>query len=107
MTKKSRVAVALLSVVCVSLIAFRLSGPGFAHAQGPGTTNLLLQILSGIIPASIPTPLSFQNASGTITSYQPNGATTTSNNGFFSPLGSKARTCLPCHSPQEGLALDR
>jgi len=86
MTKKSRVAVALLAVVCVSLIALRISRPEFAHAQGSGTTNFLLQILSGIIPAGIPTPLSFQNATGTITSYQPNGATTTSNNGFFSPL---------------------
>ncbi len=105
MTQKSRVAVALLAVVCVSLIAFMISRPEFAHAQGSGTTNFLLQILSGIIPASIPTPLSFQNATGTFTSYQPNGATTTSNNGFFSPLGSNGRTCLTCHQPQDGWAL--
>jgi len=105
MTKKSRVAVALLAVVCVSLIAFWISRPEFAHAQGSGTTNFLLQILSGTTPASIPTPLSFQNATGTITSYQPNGATTTSNNGFFSPLGSNGRTCLTCHQPQDGWAL--
>jgi len=102
---KSRVAVALLSLVFVSLIAFRISRPEFAHAQGPGMTNLLLQILSGTIPASIPTPLSFQDASGTITSYQPNGATATSNNGFFSPLGSNGRTCFTCHQPQDGWAL--
>jgi cytochrome c peroxidase len=101
---KIRVAVALLSVVCVSLIAFRVS-PESAYAQGPGLTKLLLQILSGTIPASIPASLSFQNASGTITSYQPNGATTTSSNGFFSPLGSNGRTCFTCHQPQDGWAL--
>ena len=98
---KSRVAVALLSLVCVSLIAYTISRPGFAHAQG----NLLLQILSGQIPASIPTPLSFQDTTGTITSYQPNGPTTTSNNGFFSSLGSNGRTCFTCHQPQDGWAL--
>ena len=102
---KSKAAATLLSVVCLLLIAFRVSSPEFAHAQGSGTATLLLQILSGTIPASIPASLSFQNAAGTITSYQPNGATTTSNNGFFSPLGSNGRTCFTCHQPQDGWAL--
>jgi hypothetical protein len=66
---------------------------------------LLLEILAGQIPANIPIFLSFQDASGTISSYQPNGATTTSNNGFFSTLGSNGRTCFTCHQPQDGWAL--
>lgn len=103
---KRRVAVALLSVAFVAVFAFWVGRPEFAHAQGPGgTAALLQQILSGQIPTTIPTPLSFQNASGTITSYQPNGATATSSNGFFSSLGSNGRTCFTCHQPQDGWAL--
>ena len=40
--------------------------------------------------------------SGVIASFQPNGATITSNNAFFKDMGTNGRTCFSCHQPQNG-----
>jgi len=37
---------------------------------------------------------------GVIASFQPNGATITSNNAFFKDMGTNGRTCFSCHQPQ-------
>ncbi len=37
-----------------------------------------------------------------IASFQPNGATITSNNAFFKDMGANGRTCFTCHQPQNG-----
>ena len=39
---------------------------------------------------------------GAIASFQPNGATVTSNNAFFKDMGTNGRTCFTCHQPQNG-----
>ncbi len=39
---------------------------------------------------------------GAIASFQPNGATVTSNNAFFKDMGTNGRTCFTCHQPQSG-----
>ena len=39
--------------------------------------------------------------SGTISTYQPNGSTPTSNS-FFQDLGTNGRTCFTCHQPETG-----
>jgi cytochrome c peroxidase len=39
---------------------------------------------------------------GAIASFQPNGATFTSNNAFFKDMGTNGRTCFTCHQPQNG-----
>ena len=39
---------------------------------------------------------------GAIASFQPNGATITSNNAFFKDMGTNGRTCFTCHQPQSG-----
>jgi cytochrome c peroxidase len=39
---------------------------------------------------------------GRVGSFQPNGATITSNNPFFQNLGTNGRTCFTCHQPQNG-----
>jgi hypothetical protein len=39
---------------------------------------------------------------GAIASFQPNGATRTSNNAFFKDMGTNGRTCFTCHQPQSG-----
>ena len=39
---------------------------------------------------------------GAIASFQPNGATVTSNNAFFKDMGTNGRTCFTCHRPQNG-----
>jgi cytochrome c peroxidase len=40
--------------------------------------------------------------SGAIGTFQPNGATITSNNAFFQNLGTNQRTCFTCHQPATG-----
>src|SRR4029077_8071819 len=40
--------------------------------------------------------------SGAVGTFQPNGATITSNNAFFQNLGTNERTCLTCHQPANG-----
>jgi cytochrome c peroxidase len=40
--------------------------------------------------------------SGRVGTFQPNGATITSNNPFFQNLGTNGRTCFTCHQPQNG-----
>jgi len=43
--------------------------------------------------------------SGAIASFQPNGATITSNNAFFKSMGTNGRTCFTCHQPQSGWSI--
>jgi cytochrome c peroxidase len=43
-----------------------------------------------------------RDPSGAIASFQPNGATFTSNNAFFKDMGTNGRTCFTCHQPQNG-----
>jgi cytochrome c peroxidase len=42
------------------------------------------------------------DVSGRISTLQPNGPTTTSQNAFFANLGTNGRTCFSCHQPQDG-----
>ncbi len=67
---------------------------------------ILGQILAGQTPATIPQSFSTRDPHGTLTSYQPGGATATSTNGFFASLGSNGRTCFSCHQPQAGWAMN-
>ena len=43
--------------------------------------------------------------SGAIGTFQPNGATITSNNAFFQNLGTNERTCFTCHQPANGWSI--
>jgi cytochrome c peroxidase len=42
------------------------------------------------------------DSNGIIETYQPDGATLTTNNSFFQNLGTNGRTCFTCHQPQTG-----
>ena len=42
---------------------------------------------------------------GAIASFQPNGATITSDNAFFKDMGTNGRTCFTCHQPQSGWSI--
>jgi hypothetical protein len=42
---------------------------------------------------------------GAIASFQPNGATITSNNAFFKSMGTNDRSCFSCHQPQSGWSI--
>ncbi len=62
---------------------------------------VLLKILKGEIPATIEEYISFPDATGFISTYQPGGATATSSNAFFSSdITTNGRTCFTCHQPQ-------
>ncbi len=43
--------------------------------------------------------------SGAVGTFQPNGATITSNNAFFQNLGTNGRTCFTCHQPETGWSI--
>ncbi|HEY6022937.1 MAG TPA: hypothetical protein VIV34_02025 [Pseudolabrys sp.] len=43
-----------------------------------------------------------RDPAGAIATFQPNGATFTSNNAFFKDMGTNGRTCFTCHQPQSG-----
>ncbi len=53
------------------------------------------------IPASIPQFLTSSDPTGYISTYQPNGGTSTAGNGFFTSKNTvNGRTCFTCHQPQ-------
>lgn len=56
-------------------------------------------------PAIILTNIANADATGTVTSYQPAGATITSGNPYFTTLGTNGRTCLTCHQMANGWGL--
>ncbi len=53
-------------------------------------------------PPVIPRYLLTLDLTGTLATFQPNGATFTANNAFFANLGTNGRTCFSCHQPQDG-----
>jgi len=56
-------------------------------------------------PAVIPQTLSTPDPTGIVTTYQPAGATITSQNAFFQSLGTNKRTCFTCHQPRSGWSI--
>jgi hypothetical protein len=53
-------------------------------------------------PPTIPKFETDADPSGVISTFQPGGATITSNNAFFQSLGTNQRTCFTCHQPATG-----
>jgi hypothetical protein len=53
-------------------------------------------------PRVIPRFDSAPDPAGAIATFQPNGATFTNQNAFFTDMGTNGRTCLTCHMPQNG-----
>lgn len=57
------------------------------------------------LPPSIPQFQEFNNPGGRVATYQPNGATSTAGNAFFTSLGTNGRTCFSCHRPEAAWAI--
>ncbi len=57
------------------------------------------------IPPVIPQSDATGDPTGTMTTYQPDGPTTTSTNAFFQSLGTNGRSCFSCHDPQDGWSI--
>src|SRR5262245_1755002 len=53
-------------------------------------------------PLVIPSLVIDPDPTGLIATYQPGGATVTSESPFFQDLGTNERTCFTCHQPQTG-----
>jgi hypothetical protein len=67
----------------------------------------LENILKGNIPPTIPQNQVFPDPTGMTASYQPGGATNTSDNAFFSSIITKnQRTCFTCHQPLDGWGIN-
>jgi hypothetical protein len=60
----------------------------------------------GETPATIPQFMESENPSGRVATYQPDGATSTAGNAFFTSFGTNGRTCFTCHQPQSSWAMD-
>ena len=77
-----------------------------AHAQAMAVAPSTADIIgTQTIPASIPQTDTVGDATGSVSTFQPNGATTTSSNAFFESLGTNGRSCFTCHEPQDGWGL--
>ena len=95
----------------VAMLATRVvaaqTPPGMpAIAQSAADAPVIIGILNGTIPVTIPQSESFGDPTGQIGSYQPGGVTTTANNAFFSSkITSNGRSCFTCHQPQNGWSI--
>ena len=78
--------------------------PGMSFiARIAQTAKMLQKILTGGIPATIEQDVALPDSTGWISTYQPEGSTTTSTNAFFSSaITTNGRTCFTCHQPQNG-----
>jgi cytochrome c peroxidase len=78
--------------------------PGMATiVRTANKAAILKDILKGDISATIDESVTFKDSTGKVTSYQPGGATTTTDNAFFSGgITNNGRTCFTCHQPQNG-----
>jgi cytochrome c peroxidase len=78
--------------------------PGISIISRIGQSVVMLQkILTGNIPATINQNVTLPDPTGWISTYQPGGATTTSDNAFFSSrITTNGRSCFTCHQPQNG-----
>jgi cytochrome c peroxidase len=60
----------------------------------------------GSTPAVIAQYFENPDPTGTVGTYQPDGATETEGNAYFTSLGTNGRTCFTCHQPQSGWGLN-
>ena len=102
-------------VLEVALAGLGCGAPQIAAAQevpafAPGMINHMQQMkrFKDVDRGPQPTPTVIPRLSvdpdptGAVATFQPNGATFTSNNAFFQNLGTNGRTCFSCHQPQDG-----
>ena len=87
-----RVAVSGCFALIFALFSLGASAAGPLPATVPPPT---------VLPATITNP----DPTGTITSFQPNGAISTQGNAFFSSVGSNGRSCVTCHQIADGWGL--
>jgi cytochrome c peroxidase len=107
---RSRVGRIAIALVLVTSVAALTSWSPAAAKSAPGISYIAIRahsapqfqaILTGDTPASIEGYIIFADPSGGFSTYQPDGATATSDNAFFSSsITSNGRTCFTCHQPQ-------
>jgi cytochrome c peroxidase len=64
-----------------------------------------VQYATGTVPATVHQNETDPNQTGQLGTYNPDGPTYTSNNGFFQPLGTNGRACITCHQPPNGMSI--
>ena len=113
----SRLSIAKFAVLCALAAAHPavaqdagLADPGQSLMWRPGAINHAQQMRRYRDPyrGAQPTPPAIPmfevdpDRSGAVGTFQPGGATFTSNNAFFQNLGTNDRTCFTCHQPANG-----
>ena len=81
----------------IAVIFSLWSASAFAAQALPPTNTPPVTIL----PASVTNP----DPTGSVTTFQPNGAISTQGNAFFTALGSNGRSCPTCHKVADGWGL--
>src|ERR1700674_909482 len=109
--------------LCLALVVWCLVsivGPRIASAQSDGDDPAVIpdwalsahsqalqapieeKVTIAPIPPTIPQSDTTTDPTGSMTTYQPGGPTTTSDNAFFQSLGTHGLSCFSCHKPQDG-----
>jgi len=111
---KKQAILCLVFVFTVGLAVASARSPAVSH-RTPGMAVIarvahngpvLKEILRGEIPETIEQQVTFGDPTGRISTYQPEGQTTTVGQGFFSSdITTNGRTCFTCHQPQNGWAI--
>jgi hypothetical protein len=115
--RSSRLSIVIFAALC-GLTAAHLAlaqdagiiDPGQSHSWAAGAIEHAQQMrrYQDLDRGAQPTPTiipKFEldaDPSGAVGTFQPSGATITSNNAFFQDLGTNDRTCLTCHQPATG-----
>jgi cytochrome c peroxidase len=117
MGKCFRLAVLLTAALVLVVIAIPFARTQSGNSAGmPGWMPMtwlqalrsptLPSILRGTPPATLPATMNFLDPSGVISTYRSDGLpVNTSQNSFFSSLGTNGRTCMTCHEPNNGWSI--
>jgi cytochrome c peroxidase len=85
----------------LSVHALLKMGVGAAYAETPAS----ISYQRGVIPEKVKSRESYQNPSGLVGLYLPEGTISTGSNAFFQTLGTNGRSCVTCHQPPSGMSL--
>lgn len=98
------------ALVCLGCAVPHVAAAQNVPAFAPGMINHMQKMRqfhdpdrgAQLTPPVIPRVSLDPDSSGVVSTFQPGGATFTSNNAFFQNLGTNERTCFTCHEPQNG-----
>ena len=118
--RSSRLPIAISAVLCAVVSSHPVMAQGLGVVDPSQSLNWQPPAISHVqrmrqfrdvdhgsqsTPPIIPRFQLDADPSGAVGTFQPNGATITSNNAFFQNLGTNERTCFTCHQPANGWSI--